>query len=149
MSYRTYINGNEWLGNNEGPQVILDELKKQGCPFSEDYCTWDKEKEEVVEFEIKDLDALVKATEQAILDLLKYRPEMADFNDSIEFWNKAGNLTYGLTELRENAYIFWSSRLLDFVGKDNYTKSRKKIKNGDYVMVYKLKPGVKCMFKAY
>ena len=38
MSYRIYVNDYQCLGNNECPQVLIDELKKQGCKFNnEDY----------------------------------------------------------------------------------------------------------------
>lgn len=52
MSYRVYVhaeNGKEYqcLGNNELPNVLVEELKKQGCEFDENYCFDD--------FEIKDL----------------------------------------------------------------------------------------------
>ena len=147
MSYRTYINGHEWLGNNEGPSVILKELKRQGCQFDEDWCTSRDEEYNNIPFEIKDLNELIKATEQAILNMVERRPEVADFNSSINFWKN--NLTYGMSELRNNAYIFWSVRLLDFVGKDNYTESWEDTKDGKIEKVYKLKPGVKCLFSAY
>jgi hypothetical protein len=38
MSYRTYINGHEWLGNNEMYDEIYEELKRQGCPFDKEGC---------------------------------------------------------------------------------------------------------------
>ena len=52
MSYRIYVhtkNGGkrQCLGNNECPEVLVEELKKQGCEFDEDYC--------FSNFEIKDL----------------------------------------------------------------------------------------------
>ena len=53
-----------------------------------------------------------------------------------------------MRELRQNAYIFWSSRLLDFVGKENY-KVEWQIDGGIVRETYKLKPGVKCLFEAY
>lgn len=58
MSYRTYINGHEWLGNNEYSKEIFEELKRQGCSFDEEECAYN--------FEVKDLDGLVKATEKYI-----------------------------------------------------------------------------------
>lgn len=146
MSYRTYINDREWLGNNEGPTVILKELKRQGCQLDDEWCGPYNEDHNIAPFEIKDLDGLVKATEQAILEMAE-NPKVADFNECVNFWRN--NLTYGMSQLRNNAYIFWSSRLLDLVGKDNYTESIKISEDGSTVTtVYTLKPGVKCLFHA-
>lgn len=53
MSYRIYVHtekdGKKYqcLGNNECPQVLMKELKKQGCKMNEDDCFYN--------FEIKDL----------------------------------------------------------------------------------------------
>ena len=150
MSYRTYINGHEWLGNNEGPAVILKELKRQGCRLDGEWCGPHNRKGEIVPFEIKDLDGLVKATEQAILEKFERDPKIADFGGCVEFWVRNRHLTYGMSQLRDNAYIFWSSRLLDLVGKDNYTESMKRSEDGSTIVtVYTLKPGVKCLFNAY
>ena len=143
MSYRTYINGREWLGNNEAPQAILDELKRQGCPFDAEWCTPHDEEYNNIPFEIKDLNELVKAAERAILEMVERRPEIADFNGSVNFWKD--NLTYGMAELRNNAYIFWSSRLLDFVGEENYIMRW----DGEGKPIYELKPGAKCLFEAH
>lgn len=147
MSYRTYINGHEWLGNNECPVVILEELKRQGCQLNEDYCTLLDDDCNDVPFEIKDLNSLVKATEQAILEMVKRNPKVADFNKSIDFWKN--NLTYGMSLSRKNVYIFWSAKLLDLVGADNYTESMERSEDGSTLTtVYTLKPGVKCLFYA-
>lgn len=150
MSYRTYINDHEWLGNNEGPYVILEELKRQGCYFDEDWCTTDHSREDdwLLKFQIKDLDALVQATEKAIIKMVVNNPNIADFKHSVINWGD--NLTYGMQELRQNAYIFWSAMLLDYVGKDNYTISWEKRKDGNGLrQKYTLKPGAKCIFYAY
>ncbi len=144
MSYRTYINGHEWLGNNEGPQVILDELKRQGCPFNEDWCTWDNEKCDVASFEVKDLQALIDVVEEAILEMYKNNPNIANFKDAVQ--NNKHNLTSRMVELKDNAYIFWSASLLSYTGKENYTIAYDVKKNR---IIYKLKPGAKCIFKAY
>lgn len=148
MSYRTYINGHAWLGNNECPEVILKELERQGCQFNDDWCGPFDDDNHIVPFEIKDLNGLVKATERAILEMVEENPEVADFNKSVDFWKN--NLTYGMSQLATNAYIFWSSKLLDLVGKDNYTESME-MSDDDFKVttVYKLKPGVKCLFNAY
>ena len=36
MSIRTYINKKEWLGNNNLPVEIFDELERQGAEIDED-----------------------------------------------------------------------------------------------------------------
>ena len=145
MSYRTYINGHEWLGNNEGPQVILDELKRQGCPFNADWCTpHDPETHESLAFEIKDLQGLVEATEKAIIKMYEANPDIANFGSSVDGWNH--NLTYRMRELAEYAYIFWTVALLKYVGEENYTVS---FDWGKKRETYTLKPGVKCLFEAY
>lgn len=75
MSYRTYINGHEWLGNNEYSKEIFEELKRQGCHFDEEKCVYD--------FEVKDLDGLVKATEKYIRKLVKDNNKRGNFSDFI------------------------------------------------------------------
>lgn len=153
MSYRTYINRHEWLGNHEGPMVILQELKRQGCCFNEDWCTRDNRYDHDdpryrVKFQIKNLDKLVQATEKAIKELVAHDPDIANFSSSIEFWGD--NLTYGMQELRNNTYIFWSVMLLDYIGKDNYTISWVKRKDGRGLrQKYTLKPGAEAIFEAY
>ena len=140
MSFRTYINGNEWLGNNNFPQIIFDELKRQGCQFDEDGCC--------EEFEIKDLDGLVKAAERYIVVKCENNAKVADFNETIEHY-KDCCLTENIKELQDCAYIFVSVNLLKYVGRDNYTRSFKKIGENKWNYEYKLKPGVKCVFSAY
>ena len=58
MSYRTYINGHEWLGNNEMYDEIYEELKRQGCPFDKEGCVGGYRENP---FEVKDLNGLVMA----------------------------------------------------------------------------------------
>lgn len=139
MSYRTYINEQDWLGNNEAPRTILEELKRQGCSFDEDLCT------PIEGFEVKDFDALVKATESVIIEMVENNPEVANFNDNIKNAKETGFLTFNLQYLSETAYIFWSARLLRLVGEENYYIDY----DDNFKQVYKLKPGVKVIFKAY
>ena len=139
MAYRTYINRNEWLGNHECPKVIIDELKRQGCNFNEDYC--------VHGFEIKDLDGLVKATEKYILEMFEHNNDIANFSNTIK---RSNNLTQSLSYSQNCAYIFASANLLKFVGENNYEIDfdyDKKSKQDKFV--YKLKENVKCIFDAY
>ena len=76
MSYRTYINNHEWLGNNEMYDEIYQELVRQGCPFNEDNCV-------VEPFEVKDLDGLIKACEKVIVKKCERNKKIADFNYTI------------------------------------------------------------------
>lgn len=142
MSYRTYINGHEWLGNNEGPQVIFDELKRQGCKLKDG---------SVHNFQIKDLQGLIEATEKAIVERQRIFPKQADFTDDITRYKDC--LTDRMLELTEGAYIFWSVALLKYVGRENYEIEHKEVDNDDcpYAIrrVYKLKKGAKCIFEAY
>ena len=36
MSYRIYVNHYQCLGNNECPEVLIKELKRQGCEMDVD-----------------------------------------------------------------------------------------------------------------
>lgn len=150
MAYRTYINGNEWLGNNEYSEEIFNELKRQGCPFDEEYSLWNRETQEPEEFEVKDLDGLVKATEKYILNMFENNPNVANFINDFNLAKKFSDLTFSLKNLQECAYIFASARLLNFVGKDNYTidyENDEKTKK--LIFHYKLKENAKCIFSAY
>ena len=54
MSYRIYVNKSQWLGNNEFPEEIITELKRQGAEFDEDG---------IFKFQLKDLEGLLEACE--------------------------------------------------------------------------------------
>lgn len=146
MSYRTYINGHEWLGNNNMYEEIYQELVRQGCPFDEDGCV-------VEPFEVKDLDGLVKACEKVIVKLVENNKAVANFNETITNIKKYGNdLTLTLQELQNNAYIFISANLLNYVGE--YLKeweicwSFVETEN-NLVAKYRLTDKGKCLFEAY
>ena len=143
MSYRTYINGHEWLGNNVRYYEIFDELARQGCPFDEEDCVYEP-------FEVKDLDGLVKACEKAIVRLITQNNEVANFKPIIDraIRNK-NDLTFILKMLQNRSYIFMSVMLLRYIGNEykdwetyyTYTKD-------GLIRQYKLKNG-KCLFEAY
>ena len=143
MSYRTYINGHEWLGNNVRYYEIFDELARQGCPFDEEDCVYEP-------FEVKDLDGLVKACEKAIVRLITQNNEVANFKPIIDraIRNK-NDLTFILKMLQNRSYIFMSVMLLRYIGDEyedwetyyTYTKD-------GLIRQYKLKNG-KCLFEAY
>ena len=144
MAYRTYINGHEWLGNNEMYDEIYQELVHQGCPFDEDDCVMDP-------FEVKDLDGLLKACEKVIIRLVQKDAGIANFNSTIDnaIASKV-DLTYILAGLRDRAYIFISANLLKYIG--DYLKDWEicstRAESG-IIMRYKLTDEGKCLFTAY
>ena len=144
MAYRTYINGHEWLGNNEMYDEIYQELVRQGCHFDEDDCVIDP-------FEVKDLDGLLKACEKVIIRLVQKDANIANFNSTIDnaIASKV-DLTYILTGLRDRAYIFISVNLLKYIG--DYLKDWEicdtRTESG-IIMRYKLTDEGKCLFTAY
>ena len=144
MAYRTYINGHEWLGNNEMYDEIYQELVRQGCPFDEDDCVIDP-------FEVKDLDGLLKACEKVIIRLVQKDAGIANFNSTIDnaIASKV-DLTYILTGLRDRAYIFISANLLKYIG--DYLKDWEICSThteSGIIMRYKLTDEGKCLFTAY
>ena len=144
MSYRTYINGHEWLGNNEMYDEIYQELVRQGCPFDEDGCV-------VEPFEVKDLDGLVKACEKVIIRLVQKNAEIANFKSTIDnAVELKTDLTCRLTGLQDRAFIFISTNLLKFIG--DYFKDWKTCcihTESGIIMQYKLTDKGKCLFTAY
>ena len=143
MSYRTYINGHEWLGNNLRYYEIFDELARQGCPFDEEDCVYEP-------FEVKDLDGLVKACEKTIIRLVQENNEVANFKSNIERAMETNYLTFILQMLQDTARIFISVNLLKYIG-DKY-----KDWDIDYIDTetgviekYKLTEKGKCLFEAY
>ena len=144
MAYRTYINGHEWLGNNEMYDEIYQELVRQGCPFDEDDCVIDP-------FEVKDLDGLLKACEKVIIRLVQKDAGIANFNSTIDnaIASKV-DLTYILAGLRDRAYIFISANLLKYIG--DYLKDWEICSThteSGIIMRYKLTDEGKCLFTAY
>ena len=144
MAYRTYINGHEWLGNNEMYDEIYQELVRQGCPFDEDDCVMDP-------FEVKDLDGLLKACEKVIIRLVQKDAGIANFNSTIDnaIASKV-DLTYILAGLRDRAYIFISANLLKYIG--DYLKDWEICSThteSGIIMRYKLTDEGKCLFTAY
>lgn len=143
MSYRTYINGHEWLGNNEMYDEIYQELVRQGCPFDEDYCVVDP-------FEVKDLDGLVRACEKVIIRLVQRDKEIANFKPNIDKAIALNDLTYSLKELQDCAYIFISVSLLKYIGEvHNQYEFYWEETDSDIIMKYRLTDKGKCLFTAY
>lgn len=144
MAIRTYINKKEWLGNNNLPEEIFDELEKQGAVINEDgICKY---------FEIKDLNGLILATEKYIRNLYNKRKEIyrniADFSKDIEYDIEDGTLTYSMMTKQEKAYIFVSCNLLNIIGSDNYDMEYE-FKDGKLKVRYNLKPNTKVIFECY
>ena len=144
MAYRTYINGHEWLGNNEMYDEIYQELVRQGCHFDEDDCVIDP-------FEVKDLDGLLKACEKVIIRLVQKDAGIANFNSTIDNAIASNvDLTYILAGLRDRAYIFISANLLKYIG--DYLKDWEICSThteSGIIMRYKLTDEGKCLFTAY
>ena len=143
MSYRTYINGHEWLGNNEMYDEIYQELVRQGCPFDEDDCVDEP-------FEVKDLDGLVKACEKVIIRLIQENNEVANFKPTIERAMENNDLTFTLQILQDTARIFISVNLLKYIGDryEDWTVDYIDTENG-VIDKYKLTDKGKCLFTAY
>ena len=154
MAYRTYINGHEWLGNNVLHEEIYDELKRQGCPFDQDGC--------VENFEVTDLDGLVKACEKVIIRKTQEDKRVADFNHTIEECVKineqgpsaAFDLTETLHKVQSCGYIFISAQLLNYIGE--FFKQWEWViyfpegaKNKASELKYRLCGNGKCLFSAY
>ena len=144
MAYKTYINGHEWLGNNNMYDEIYQEWVRQGCPFDDDDCVIDP-------FEVKDLDGLLKACEKVIIRLVQKDAEIANFKSNID--NAIGSkidLTYTLTGLQERAYIFVSANLLKYIGEfsKDWEICATRTESG-IIMQYKLTDKGKCLFTAY
>ena len=143
MSYRTYINGHEWLGNNVRYYEIFEELARQGCPFDEEDCVYEP-------FEVKDLDSLVRACEKTIIRLIQENNEVANFKPTIDRAMGKHDLTCTLQMLRNHACISMSMILLEYIG--DYLKDWKvdyiKTKTG-VIEKYKLTDKGKCLFEAY
>lgn len=139
MSYRIYVNHYQCLGNNECPNVLIEELKRQGCEMDVDYCFHD--------FEIKELEPIIEALEQYIVDTnnwalnKKYNPgSIADFSEIFVNHLKYGNgLTWKIGEYLENGYLFVTINFLKAIEDDyeeyfDYEDRKHKIK-------YRIKEG--------
>ena len=139
MSWRTKINGHEWLGNNKMYDEIAEELIRQGCP--------DPREENTIEnFEIKDINALIKASEKVVRRMFEKDNSMADFREEMQYYTTGSkvSLTMNLLLLNRGAYIFIPVSLLNYIGKKNedYTID---LENGE--IVFNLTEKGKCIFE--
>lgn len=132
-----YVNDYQCLGNHECPQVLIDELKKQGCKFDEDYCFHD--------FEIKDLQGIIEALEKYIFEVderIKKRhadDSIANYSKEFEKW-KQHNYTWNVKRSVDCGYMFITYNFLEYIKDDyeddfDFDKDRTvyKIKEGHHV----------------
>lgn len=135
MSYRIYVNDMQCLGNNECPKVLIDELKRQGCNMDEDGCFHN--------FEIKELQPIISALEQYIVDANDWavnksywKRSIADFTDIFEKDKDYGNgLTWRVSEYIECGYLFVTFNFLNAI-KGDYS-----VDFGGDRITYKIKEG--------
>ena len=138
MSYRIYVNNYQCLGNNECPEVLINELKRQGCKPDGDNC--------FESFEIKELQPIIEALEQYIIDTnnyflnRKYKPQsIADFSKVFKE-KQINGLTWKIQEYLDCGYLFVTVNFLNAIKDDyeeDYTEDRitYKIKDGHYVFM--------------
>lgn len=138
MSYRIYVNNYQCLGNNECPDVLINELKRQGCKPDSNNC--------FESFEIKELQPIIEALEQYIIDTnnyflnRKYKPQsIADFSKVFKE-KQANGLTWKIQEYLDCGYLFVAVNFLNAIKDDyeeDYTKDRitYKIKKGHHVFM--------------
>ena len=139
MSWRSKINGHEWLGNNVMHDEIAEELVRQGCP--------DPRYEETIHnFEVKDINALIKASEKVVKRMFEKDNSMADFREEMKWYVEGSkvSLTMDLLLLSRGAFMFIPVSLLNYIGKKNedYTIE---LENGEFV--FRLTEKGKCIFE--
>lgn len=138
MSYRIYVNDYQCLGNNECPKVLINELKKQGLKIENEDCIFDN-------FEIKELQPIIEALEQYIIDTNNWainkhptHSSIADFSKVFEEGKKGNGLTWKIQEYLDCGYLFVTVNFLNAIKDDyeeDYTKDRitYKIKEGHHI----------------
>lgn len=119
MSYRMYVKTEkdgkryQFLGNNVCPSCLIEELKRQGAEFDEDYGIRD--------FEVKEIQPVIDALEKYILDTYNYKKadgiNIFDFEEDI-LKNKDKNLTYYLNYTKDCWYMLVSSNFVDAIGNN-------------------------------
>lgn len=116
MSYRMYVKTeidgkrHQFLGNNECPDVLIEELKRQGAEFDEDYCIYN--------FEVKDIQSVITALEKYILDIYEYQKKKGnnifDFEETI-LKEKDRNLTLTLDYYKGCWYMLVSVNFVNAI----------------------------------
>ncbi len=152
MAYRTYVGTTgkdeiQILGNNEFYQPFINELKKQGYFVDEDGCYGiEFENDDVVRkcIAIKEIQPIIDILEQYIWDKDKVVKEYDESIFNLRPTNET-NFTYTMIDLQENAYIFVTANLINYL-KDNierkYDREKKKF-------VHTIKTGKEIWFSAY
>lgn len=160
MAYRTYVGTTgkdsiQILGNNEYYQPFVDELKKQGYYVDSDGCYGIIISEDDVDSKcipIKEIQPFIDILEQYIWEKDKemnkyfkdkeYKVDIFNLRPDKEFDK---DLTFRMKELQENAYIFVTANLVNYL-KDNIDM-KYDIENKKYI--YKIKEGKEIWFEAY
>lgn len=157
------------LGNNEFPKCLEDELNRQGANVDGNGCfgcDWDKEDNRQYTFKVKDLNSIIKALEQYIVETeesyqkrksfykeingnLYTAMTTADFTSEVFLHRTGISLTATIKEIMDCGYIFSSANLLNFIGRANYDLAFVKGNNGDSEIEYKLKDNVELYMYAY
>lgn len=145
MSYRIYVNDYQCLGNNECPQVLIDELKRQGCEIDEDDCFRD--------FEIKELEPIIEALEQYIIDTNNwalnktYNPgSIANFSDVLKKPSRNG-LTWNIKHKTECGYLFVTVNFLNAIKDD--CEEYFDFEDKNHQIKYRIKEGHHIYMSAY
>lgn len=111
MSYKTFINGHQILGNNEYSKELIDELIKQGMndPKDDDWC---------YEFEVKDANAIIRVIDEYAKACIRKKTQaggkMYDFSDYIELLDEEP-LYVSMESLIECSYIFMSYNVVQYL----------------------------------
>lgn len=140
MSYRLYVKSSsgrceQFLGNNDLPEILRKALNKQGAKIyaCKDYCFTD--------FEIKDLQAVIEALEQFIINMDDYyrnkngEGSIANFTKQFDIY-KQKNLTQEIEHMINNGYLFCIHQFLEVIKDDYETEFLQSFK-----IYYKIKKG--------
>lgn len=159
MAYRTYVGTTgkkeiQILGNNEFYQPFVDELKRQGYKIDKHNFGIEFEDDDVVDncVAIKEIQPIIDILEQYIWDIdkenkdyFKYKRHKVDIFNLRPDKNLDKDFTARMMELQENAYIFVTTNLVNYL-KDNlerkYDREKKKF-------IYTIKEGKEVWFSAY
>lgn len=114
MSYRIYVNDFQCLGNNVCPQVLIEELKKQGCEIDADNC--------FENFEIKEIQPIIEALEKYVFSVYEEKIRrginICDFQKEFEQYKNSKFFTNYMEVLADTAYIFTTTNFLRYIKDD-------------------------------
>lgn len=156
MAYRTYVGTTgkdsiQILGNNESYKPFLDELKRQGYTIDKDLCyglEFDDNGAHDKYTPVKDIQPIIEVLEKYIED--KAEEVKKIYNEDIFDLRAKGpeidkDFTFRMMQLQENAYIFVTANLVNYL-KDNLEQEYD-IKKHKFI--YKIKEGKEVWFSAY